>query len=198
MNAVVIVAHPDDELIWCGGLLLAKPHWDWTVLSLCRADDANRAPKFRRVCRLLGAAALISDLDDGAPLAPIHPPRDIGLRIRAHVADRRWGRVFTHGANGEYGHRRHREIYHEVLRLVGSGVLRCDDLWTFAYSHQSDTGHCTGRQDADIEIPLKADHLAEKARIVRDIYGYANDSFEVTACISPECFDRPKIWRIGS
>ena len=43
-SAVVIVAHPDDEVIWCGGLILQKPDWDWTILSLCRATDRDRRP----------------------------------------------------------------------------------------------------------------------------------------------------------
>jgi hypothetical protein len=37
MKAAIIVAHPDDETIWSGGLILKKPEWQWTVLSLCRA-----------------------------------------------------------------------------------------------------------------------------------------------------------------
>ena len=43
MNAVAIVAHPDDEIIWCGGLLLQRSQWDWTVLNECREDlDTTR------------------------------------------------------------------------------------------------------------------------------------------------------------
>ncbi len=60
----MIVAHPDDETIWMGGTILANPQTKWTVLSLCRADDKDRAPKFRKVCRFLGAKAIIADLDD--------------------------------------------------------------------------------------------------------------------------------------
>lgn len=37
MKAAIIVAHPDDETIWSGGLILKKPEWQWTVLSPCRA-----------------------------------------------------------------------------------------------------------------------------------------------------------------
>lgn len=36
MKAAIIVAHPDDEIIWCGGLILKHPEWDRTVLSLSR------------------------------------------------------------------------------------------------------------------------------------------------------------------
>jgi len=72
--ALVIAAHPDDEVIWCGGLILRHPEWDWTVLSLCGAAADNRRPKFDRVCERLQAQGIISDLHDGNPLLPVYPP----------------------------------------------------------------------------------------------------------------------------
>ena len=64
IKALCIVAHPDDETIWMGGKILKEKDWDWTILSLCRGDDRDRMPKFKKVCRIYGAKAVISDLDD--------------------------------------------------------------------------------------------------------------------------------------
>jgi len=190
MQAVVIVAHPDDEVIWCGGLLLQKARWDWTVVSLCRGDDRDRTPKFAQVCERLGVRGIISDLNDEDPPSQIDPIRDIGDRIRRHAADRHWDLCVTHGADGEYGHQRHREIHHEVVRLAAAGALRCRDLWTFAYRCDKAAGRCQARETADILLPLTDAQLNSKKRIVQELYGYGPDCFEVEACVSPEGFDR--------
>jgi hypothetical protein len=189
-QVAIIVAHPDDEIIWCGGLILQNPDWDWTVLSLCRADDPDRRPKFRTVCESLDMAGYIADLDDGNPLKPINPMREIGRRVRELLPDADWNLFLTHGPRGEYGHPRHIEIHNEVQRLLESGVLRCDELWTFAYCCDPRTGQCRVLADADLVVSLTPDQLAEKRRIVHEQYGYGSDSFEVQACISPEAFHR--------
>ncbi len=170
--------------------MLRRPDWVWTVLSLCRAEDEDRRPKFQRACDHLGARAIISDLDDSNPLAPIDPPADIGGRVRRLAGDRTWGLVLTHGANGEYGHRRHRQVHAEVLRLAARGELRCEALWTFAYDCAAATGRCTPRADATVRIALSDDQFAAKRRILHDLYGFGPDAFETRACIRPEAFHR--------
>jgi hypothetical protein len=47
-----------------GGIILRNRRWDWTIFSLCRESDADRALKFRRVCEFYNAKGIISDLDD--------------------------------------------------------------------------------------------------------------------------------------
>lgn len=190
MKAAIIVAHPDDETIWSGGLILRHRDWAWTVLSLSRGDDANRRPKFERVCDLLAVRGIISDLDDGNPLKPLNPRREIGRRIMNCLCPTGWDLCVTHGRNGEYGHRRHREVHNEVISLIGDGILECEALWTFGYECNGQPRSCLPGADAEILLDLDPEELLEKKRIVREEYGYAEDSFEVAACISPEAFHR--------
>ena len=189
-RAAIIVAHPDDEVIWCGGFVLQHPQWDWTVLSLSRADDADRGPKFQKVCGRLGARGLISTLDDGNPPADIECAKEIGGRVERLLPTGPWDMCLTHGANGEYGHVRHTQVHDEVLRLVGEGVLVCRELWTFAYDCQAGAGLCAPATDADVRIDLTGEQLRTKKGIIQNDYGYGPESFEVTACISPEAFYR--------
>ncbi len=188
MKAAIIVAHPDDEIIWCGGLILKHPEWDRTVLSLSRSDDTDRCPKFKSVCRSLGLTGLISDLDDDSPLKPINRRKEIGSRIIKYLASTPWDLCVTHGENGEYGHPRHKDVHTEVLDLIRDGILECGELWTFAYDCDVRTNICQAGPHADMIVELSKAHLCEKRRIVRDMYGYGEDSFEVSACISPEAF----------
>ena len=37
LQAAVVVAHPDDEILWCGGYILTHPEFHWRIVSLCRA-----------------------------------------------------------------------------------------------------------------------------------------------------------------
>ena len=62
-TALCIVAHPDDETIWMGGTIM-KNNYNWTIICLCRKNDLDRSPKFKKVCDYYKAKSIISDLDD--------------------------------------------------------------------------------------------------------------------------------------
>jgi hypothetical protein len=195
--AAIIVAHPDDEIIWAGGLLIQNPGWDWSILSLCRRDDADRSHRFADVCESLGVRGIIENLDDGNPLAPIQPRRDIGRRVLEHLGDIRWDMVVTHGANGEYGHPRHSQVHHEVRQLAIDGLLDCGELRFFAYEAHNPSGRCVPLIDANVLLPLTGPQLRRKKQIISRQYGYSPSSFECRACISPESFQSMQIaeWR---
>ena len=88
-RAAVVVAHPDDETLWCGGYILTHPEFLWRILTLCRAVDPDRAPKFRRVLQRLGAEGDMADLDDGPDQAPL----PAGQVRRNHRAAAGWNQL---------------------------------------------------------------------------------------------------------
>ena len=67
-KCVVIIAHPDDETLWAGGMILTHPHWDWYIISLCRKHDPDRSPKFEKALRELKSEGVMGDLDDSSDL----------------------------------------------------------------------------------------------------------------------------------
>lgn len=51
--------------------MLEHRDWDWFVLSLCRADDRDRAPRFNHALSYLGAKGEVCDLNHGSEQQPL-------------------------------------------------------------------------------------------------------------------------------
>ena len=181
MKSLVIVAHPDDEIIWMGGLIIRNRSWEWHILGLSRAGDPDRAPRFRLAGDDLRARTYISDLDDSPALPPLSPDLgEIKSRIKG-IVPLEFDLIFTHGAAGEYGHRRHPEVHRAVTEMSAAGDLK-GELVYFAYTD--------GRPDPepDAAVTLSPDEYAMKKHIIRDIYGFKEGSFEFESAGPIETF----------
>jgi LmbE family N-acetylglucosaminyl deacetylase len=190
----VVVAHPDDETLWCGGYLLTHPEFHWRVVTLCRASDPDRAPKFRRVLQRLGARGEMADLDDGPEQTPL-PKDEVQKTIVQLLAGNGYDLVLTHGPKGEYTrHRRHEECCRSVIELWRSGGIATNRLWLFAFEDGDRARLPRVRADADRRNVLTDEVWLEKRRMITGIYGYGFDSWEARATPREEgfwCFDSP-------
>jgi LmbE family N-acetylglucosaminyl deacetylase len=111
----VVVAHPDDETLWCGGLMIRYPG-DWTVICCSTPKrDPIRSDKFRLACARLGARDIIHVKEvetRNVPLATLGVPAE------------RFDLVVTHGAAGEYGHPHHVQVHkHYKERMAERGGI---------------------------------------------------------------------------
>lgn len=99
MRRALVVAHPDDETLWFGGLLAAEPG-DWTVIccSIPRADP-TRAWKFFDACDVLGAKARL------LPYVETGTKEDLINLELLDLSD--FDQIVTHNSVGEYGHHHH-------------------------------------------------------------------------------------------
>jgi LmbE family N-acetylglucosaminyl deacetylase len=191
-RAAVVVAHPDDETLWCGGYILTHPEFLWRVVTLCRASDSDRAPKFRRVLQLLQAEGEMADLDDEPEQAPL-PIEQVQATIVRLLAEGSYSLILTHGPRGEYTHhRRHEECSQSVVELWRSGHIDTERLWMFAYEDAEQAYLPRVRDDADRRDMLTDDIWREKRRLITDVYGYGAGSWEAKTTPREEgfwCFD---------
>ncbi|MBN2019759.1 MAG: PIG-L family deacetylase [Sedimentisphaerales bacterium] len=192
-NCAIIVAHPDDEILWAGGLMLLHHETRWTVMTLCRKSDLDRSAKFNRVMEYLGAKGVMGDLDDGPEQKPL-VEKEIKKTILSLLPMDRFDLVLTHSRWGEYTRNlRHEETSRAVTVLFNTKELFSKQLWMFAYEDGGGKYLPKPSRDADFQVWLPDKIWQEKYRIVTEMYGFAPDSFEAKCCPKQETF-----WRLGA
>ncbi|NTW22934.1 PIG-L family deacetylase [Candidatus Falkowbacteria bacterium] len=193
-RAVVIVAHPDDETIWMGGFILKHPELDWTIMALCRASDADRAPKFKRVCERLGATAIIEDMDDEGNLDYEQTVAEAERIVTKYFFNLPIDYLFTHGANGEYGHESHIATNEAVKHLLSGGQIKAKRAFCFSYVKKSQKLYAELRPAAaaDLTLALSKREFEDKKSIMTSIYGFHPDGIDTNYCTNPEAFKELK------
>jgi LmbE family N-acetylglucosaminyl deacetylase len=187
-NAAVIVAHPDDETLWTGGTILMRPEINWTILTLCRMSDPDRAPKFNKAMMVLGAEGIMGDLDDGPEQIPLDC-NEVPCAIAELLPSKSFDLLITHGHRGEYTrHRRHEEVGKAVMTLWENERLFAEEIWRFAYEDGDGKYLPKSTQDADLKIRLTNEIWQKKYDIITKIYGFGPDSFEAKATPRKEAF----------
>ena len=187
-TVAVIVAHPDDETLWAGGMILRQPAWNWFIATLCRASDRDRAPRFFQALKVFGANGKMGDLDDGPEQNPL-ADNEIQATILELLPQQHFDLIISHNPAGEYTrHLRHEEIGRAVITLWHLGKISTDELWTFAYEDR-------GRQY--LPRPIKTAHIYQslpeqiwqkKYHLITSIYGFEKNGFEAETTPRAEAF----------
>jgi LmbE family N-acetylglucosaminyl deacetylase len=187
-KAAVIVAHPDDETIWAGGTILLHPDWQWTVVVLCRGNDPDRAPKFHRAVKKLGATGMMGNLDDGPEQLPL-PEVDLQQTILSLLLETRFNLILTHSPYGEYTrHLRHEETSRAVISLWEEGSISANEIWMFAYEDGGKSYLPRPIKNVHLETILPKDIWQLKYRIITELYGFGPESFEAKTTPKEETF----------
>lgn len=190
VRSIAIVAHPDDETIWMGGTIMKIRSHDWTIFSLCRRSDPDRAPKFFRVCHFYKAQAIMTDLDDEGRLSFDQSVKAAKKLIKKEIGKQKFDCVFTHGPNGEYGHPLHKAVHRAVKELIAEKVLAPAVVFYFSYRKTSRKAFSTLKagKDSDLLLKLSSPELKRKKEIMTKIYGFAPAGIDVSYCTDPEAY----------
>lgn len=113
---LLVVAHPDDESIFFGGLLQRERSLPWKVICVTDGNFDGRGKE--RQAELASAMKLFGikdfahwDFKDSFPERL--PIEEISARLKALPPPKE---IFTHGPMGEYGHPHHQDICLAVHR----------------------------------------------------------------------------------
>ena len=113
-DKLMVVAHPDDEILWGGGHLMEKGYF---VVVVTNGRNDERSSEFKKVLAASGNNGIILD----------YPDKTFGKRddwtqvydkikedIQFIMDSKHWKLVVTHNQKGEYGHVHH-VMTHDIV-----------------------------------------------------------------------------------
>ncbi|MBZ9728634.1 PIG-L family deacetylase [Salegentibacter sp. JZCK2] len=186
-NAVVIVAHPDDETLWCGGTILTHPTFNWFVISLCRGDDMERASRFYKSLKILKAKGTMGELDDGPEQIPLDK-EEAKNAVLSLLPNQHFDLIITHNPSGEYTrHLRHEEVSRAVIELWYQKKVSGKELWTFAYE-DGNKKYFPRAEKRAFQYPLSENIWKQKYALITETYGFSPGGFEAETTPKIEAF----------
>ena len=131
INTLLLVAHPDDETIFCGGTMLCYPKWAWTVVSMTEDGRPNEFQNAMEAFKNLGVNIVSykmlgqENVDQGAKLPDLVEEKVIWEKV---VREQNLSPdiTLTHNEVGEYGHGAH-----ILLSAVADDLF--SNVWNFIY-----------------------------------------------------------------
>ncbi len=174
MKALVVIAHPDDHVLWINGTISRFRNWEWHILSLCNSHNDKFQPKletFNKSCDNLGAkkyqARRLKDYQTKG-LMEIEQPSKMQKEILA-FADKEYDLIFTHSVdpNCEYGfHANHSEVRDSVVGLIDEKLLKTKAVLYFCYKAQGQKKPVIANLGgADYKIELNREEAKKKKQL---------------------------------
>jgi LmbE family N-acetylglucosaminyl deacetylase len=136
MKALVLVAHPDDCVIFASAYMDAHPEYEWDIVYLTHHWWEKRAREMTRYWRRRGIKTkFLGFKDHGRDLGSLTLKtwaEDSAIKTLRKIAIK-YDFILTHGEEGEYGHPHHCVIHKAVKDFNVSKVYFSLDESDLAY-----------------------------------------------------------------
>lgn len=114
----MIVAHPDDDVIWGGAHLMEKGYF---VVVVTNRSNTVRKKEFEKVLSATGNSGIILSYPDksfGRRDSWNHNKDGIRADLERIICCQHWDLIVTHNADGEYGH-----IHHKMTHSIVTDIF---------------------------------------------------------------------------
>ena len=157
-DKLMIVAHPDDELLWGGSHLLESKY---LVVCITCGPDKERGNEFSSVMNETGDKFIMLGYPDVVNLRRDNwetSKDDITKDLNAIINLKEWDLVVTHNPDGEYGH-----IHHKITNQIVTDLFEDKDkLYYFGNYYTKRAFH----KHYDKMLPLTDLQLKKKTRLI--------------------------------
>ena len=119
VDKLLIVAHPDDEVLWGGMNLLLQP--GWFVICSTHLKDPIRSREFFNTMSYCNVTRYImfdvkDDYTENPKVADKLYDGSLFDKFIKKLSTKTWNVVLTHNESGEYGHEHHRKVHRLVKK----------------------------------------------------------------------------------
>lgn len=163
-DALIVVAHPDDETLFFGGLIQAKPYrWHVVCVTDGNGDGRGEQRSFEYItaCKKLGVTHPIQ-LKFPDKFGDRLDVKEIQNQLRG-LDFPKFKYIFTHGVLGEYQHRHHQDVSYAVHELFGDKL----PVYSVAYNIFP-----------DLRIQLTESQFRKKGDVLSRIYSQETQRFQ--------------------
>jgi LmbE family N-acetylglucosaminyl deacetylase len=117
VNKLMIVAHPDDEILWGGGHLIED---NYLVVCITCGRSRIRVKEFKESMAITNDRYIMLDYPDsflGIKSKWSHFKTSLSDDLKTILDLKKWNLVVTHNPDGEYGHIQHKITSNLVTSL---------------------------------------------------------------------------------
>tara|TARA_B100001093_G_scaffold52260_1_gene44320 strand:+ start:6433 stop:7692 length:1260 start_codon:yes stop_codon:yes gene_type:complete len=130
---LMIVCHPDDEVLWGSELLLEEQKYNLIVLT--NESNISRKSKFLKILKIFNQQGKMYDFNDNGLEWSIETISKIKDLIANNINSYDYEKIITHNPDGEYGHVCHVQI----SNLIHSIIKEKEKLFYFNFNDKEIT-----------------------------------------------------------